>query len=92
MLICQYKVNRRSDPFRFTSGYALTRLLIGSEGALGIITEIVLKISPKPLAVEDKPRFFCQPTRGRAGSYCDNEFRDNPITSLSWLVMITSFL
>ena len=32
------------------SGFDLTRLFVGSEGVLGIVTEIILKISPKPLA------------------------------------------
>ena len=40
------------------SGYDLTRLFVGSEGTLGIFTEITLKINPKPKAVKTTLAYF----------------------------------
>ncbi len=37
-----------ANTLKFASGYNLTQLMIGSEGTLGIITKIVVKLVPKP--------------------------------------------
>jgi len=47
-----------SKCMKSVSGYDLTRLFVGSEGTLGIVTEIILKINPKPLAVKTSLAYF----------------------------------
>jgi len=47
-----------SNCMKSVSGYDLTRLFVGSEGTLGVITEITLKINPKPLAFNTSLAFF----------------------------------
>ena len=41
-------VKTRNRPRKSTSGYDLTRLIVGSSGTLGLVTEAVLKVTSKP--------------------------------------------
>jgi glycolate oxidase len=49
-----------SDCMKSVSGYNLTRLFVGSEGTLCVITEITLKINPKPTAFETVQASFAR--------------------------------
>ena len=42
------KLRTGSRCMKSSSGFDLTRLFVGSEGMLGIITEVILKINPRP--------------------------------------------
>jgi len=43
-----------------SAGYDLTRLYVGSEGTLGIITKVLLRLIPKPLAKKTMVATFAQ--------------------------------
>jgi glycolate oxidase len=47
-----------SNCMKSVSGYDLTRLFVGSEGTLGVITEITLKINPRPTASKTGLAYF----------------------------------
>lgn len=56
-----------SSCMKSVSGYDLTRLFVGSEGTLGIVTEIIFKINPKPTAIKTGlARFTSLKDAGRA--------------------------
>jgi glycolate oxidase len=58
-----------SRTMKCVSGYDLTRLFVGSEGTLGVVTEITLKINPIPRATTTcTATFYDLPQAGRAVS------------------------
>lgn len=44
------KMKTGTRAMKSSSGFDFTRLFVGSEGTLGIVTEIILKVNPKPTA------------------------------------------
>ena len=41
-------INTGGNVVKNTTGYALTQLLVGSEGTLGILTKLILRVMPRP--------------------------------------------
>jgi glycolate oxidase len=63
------------------SGYDLTRLLVGSEGTLGIVTEITFKINPRPTA-----------TSTAMATFADLEDAGNAVTQIMVSGIVPSVL
>jgi glycolate oxidase len=70
------------------SGYDLSRLFVGSEGTLGVVSEITLKICPKPLAVKTSLAFF--PSLRDAGQSISDIMRVGVIPSVLELLDVNA--
>jgi glycolate oxidase len=56
-------INTGKGTLKRVSGYDLTRLMVGSEGTLGVFTKIHLKLIPKPRAQSTIAAFFSEPDK-----------------------------
>jgi FAD/FMN-containing dehydrogenase len=61
------EIIRRLEDGKSVVGYDLTQLLIGSEGTLAIITEVVLRLVPDPPAQRALRAAFSASACGRCG-------------------------
>ncbi|OHB87506.1 MAG: hypothetical protein A3C38_02370 [Planctomycetes bacterium RIFCSPHIGHO2_02_FULL_50_42] len=54
-------INTGRKTWRTVAGYDLTRLFVGSEGTLGVVTKITVKLIPLPATVETVLAYFKYP-------------------------------